>query len=334
MPVEVLELELISTNPLTQGRIEIDTRTIDRYLDALENGEQFPPIRVVWDAILQKYWLADGYHRYHAYRRHLLYHIEADITEGSLTDAIAIACGANGNHGLPRTQCDKLRQATIYFAQSPEWANRSNREIGRILNISHTAIANYRREITNDSASSTKAWTNLALNVIEAAKNNLALAEGQPIAATRGGKELAITRPPVTDPKYLYTGNDRAIEGSVTQVAQSLTRPNEISVKDESGKFHRVDRGDLATLPDTDVRVGDLVRSLEDDRIGRVISMHPEAHDLKAVVDYGDGKTQKESVEFVERSPFSDFLNNLSSPELIYYRDLINRLLNLSPPEV
>lgn len=332
-------INTIYTHPLTQGRIALNRNTLDEYQVVWAEGGSFPPIVVVSDPTLENhYWLADGYHRLVSLKNAIgthkldIQHINAEVKEGNLTDAIFIACGANAHHGLPRTPSDRLRQATIYFAQSSEWAARSNREIGKQLSISHTSIAAYRQSIKEDTIDIIAAYTKLPKDTIEAAKANLIKADGQPIVTTRKGQELKIDRKPSEPPKYAYTGKDKAIDGTVTQVSQSLTKPSEISVKDKDGKFHRVDRKDLANLPDEPIKVGDFVTSVEDGRTGRVLDLKTEAHDLKATVIYdGDDKPQKESVEFLQRPEFIDFLNNRSKEELLYYRELIDRLLSKPP---
>jgi uncharacterized ParB-like nuclease family protein len=53
----------------TQSRVKIDEDTVAEYMHDMEAGDEFPPVIVFRDYRSGKYFLADGFHRYHANER-------------------------------------------------------------------------------------------------------------------------------------------------------------------------------------------------------------------------------------------------------------------------
>jgi hypothetical protein len=48
----------------TQPRQEINYEVVKDYAELMREGVAFPPVTVFFDGV--DYWLADGFHRYHA----------------------------------------------------------------------------------------------------------------------------------------------------------------------------------------------------------------------------------------------------------------------------
>jgi hypothetical protein len=93
-------------------------RDID--IEDMGRGDKFPP-PVVFQDKQRRYWLADGFHRYHAAVGLELKVIECVVHAGELRDAILYSCGANAAHGLRRTNADK-RQAVTKLINDDESA--------------------------------------------------------------------------------------------------------------------------------------------------------------------------------------------------------------------
>ena len=55
--------------------------------------------------------------------------------------------GANGSHGLPRTNADKRRAVEILL-RDPEWSQWSDREIARRACVHHQMVGAMRRELS------------------------------------------------------------------------------------------------------------------------------------------------------------------------------------------
>lgn len=132
-----LKLEQIIIDKGTQTRDEIDQKTVTEYAEALMNKEVFPPVIVFHDGI--NYYLADGFHRYFANKQVKSTHIEADVTNGTLRNALEYALGTNDKHGLKRSIKDK-RKAVLIALDDIEYGSLTNREIAKICRVSHTFV--------------------------------------------------------------------------------------------------------------------------------------------------------------------------------------------------
>jgi len=130
----------------TQAREEIDQPTVNEYADAMEEGAKFPPVVVFHDSRLDVYWLADGFHRYHACIMLDIDEMDAEVHDGTRRDAILYAAGANKSHGLRRSNQDK-RNAVLTLLEDEEWGKWSDNAIARHVSVHHNTVAKYRKEI-------------------------------------------------------------------------------------------------------------------------------------------------------------------------------------------
>jgi uncharacterized ParB-like nuclease family protein len=115
----------------TQTRVETNDDAINSYADEMASGAEFPPITVFYDG--SKYWLADGFHRFLAAQRNELESIAAEVHEGSRTDALRYALGANSTNGIYRSNADKRNAVEIALE---EWPNMSNSVIAELCRVS------------------------------------------------------------------------------------------------------------------------------------------------------------------------------------------------------
>jgi hypothetical protein len=127
----------------TQPRAAIDIAVVEDYAVQMADGKPFPPIIVFHDGA--EWWLADGFHRYHA-RSSVLgeAEIEADVRPGTRRDAVLYSVGANTEHGLRRTNEDK-RRAVLTLLGDEEWGQWSDREIARRCGVSDPFVGNLRQ---------------------------------------------------------------------------------------------------------------------------------------------------------------------------------------------
>jgi ParB-like chromosome segregation protein Spo0J len=121
----------------TQPRKEINYEIVKEYAEHMREGTQFPPVIVFFDGA--EYWLADGFHRYHATKSNSTASIEAEIKEGSLDDAILYALGANAKHGLTMSSEDK-RRAIQTMLNHLKWKEWTNAEIARHIGVSAMTV--------------------------------------------------------------------------------------------------------------------------------------------------------------------------------------------------
>jgi len=144
MRQEKLAIDSVRVDGGTQIRVHIDEDAVADYATAKE----LPPVIVFFDGT--DYWLADGFHRWHAQRRAKHKKIMAEIREGTQRDAVLYAVGANTEHGLRRTNEDK-RKAVQTLLNDAEWSKWSDREIARKCCVSHTLADKVRQEIASAS---------------------------------------------------------------------------------------------------------------------------------------------------------------------------------------
>lgn len=139
-----LDLENIRIDGGTQSRVELNESVVSDYADAIAAGENLPPVVVFFDGA--DHWLADGFHRYFGHKKLGLVEILADIREGTRRDAVLFSVGANGNHGLRRSNADK-RKAVETLLKDADWAKWSDREIARQCGVSHEYVRQTRTAI-------------------------------------------------------------------------------------------------------------------------------------------------------------------------------------------
>lgn len=138
---EEVEIRLIRRDGGTQIRAAINPRKVDEYAEALDRGEQLPPIHLYYDGT--DHWLDDGFHRIAAHEKAGRKTILAFVDPGTRRDAIFAAAGANGKHGLDRTDEDKKR-AVWTLLQDTEWYGMTNRAIAEHVHVSPTFVGNQR----------------------------------------------------------------------------------------------------------------------------------------------------------------------------------------------
>jgi hypothetical protein len=119
-----------------------DLNLAGEYAEAMLLGAAFPPV-VVFGEAAGEYWLADGYHRWHAAEIAGLQTIAADVRPGGRREAILHSVGANAEHGWRRTADDK-RRAVGTLLNDPEWAEWSDREIARRWGVGAPFVAKHR----------------------------------------------------------------------------------------------------------------------------------------------------------------------------------------------
>lgn len=145
MRLLALLLEKIRLDPQMQMRADLDPDTVAEYADAILAGCHFPPLIVFWDSSERVYWLADGWHRWHAYHRAGRKGVECDVRDGTRRDALLFAVGANVTHGRRRTRAD-IRRAVAALLDDAEWSKWSHREIARRCGVTDYLVRTMREE--------------------------------------------------------------------------------------------------------------------------------------------------------------------------------------------
>jgi len=144
-----INLQDIRVDRDTQSRVALNEVTVADYAEAIKSGATLPAVVVFFDKV--DHWLADGFHRFHAYREAGLESIPADIRPGSKRDAVLFSVSANAEHGLRRTNEDK-RRAVQLLLEDAEWSKWSNREIADRCSVSHNFVSEVRRSLESDDS--------------------------------------------------------------------------------------------------------------------------------------------------------------------------------------
>ena len=131
----------------TQMRSELDQGRVKEYADKMREGDVFEPILTVYDGTT--HWLVDGFHRYFAAQECGFKDISVTYKPGSLEDAQDLSLGANGKHGLSRTNADK-RKAVETALSRARHAGKSDREIAKLCEVSVPFVSAIRRPEVKD----------------------------------------------------------------------------------------------------------------------------------------------------------------------------------------
>jgi len=135
-------VEHIEYDSQNQARERLDQETVAEYAQAMEDGADLPPIVCYHDG--STYWLADGFHRYHAARKRGEKLLDAQVIKGSRDDARWHAAGANTAHGLKRNERDKQRAVRLAIELRP---TMSDRAIAEHCGVSHPFVGKVRSGI-------------------------------------------------------------------------------------------------------------------------------------------------------------------------------------------
>ncbi|KAF3999182.1 hypothetical protein [Glaciimonas immobilis] len=131
--IDTILLDTIRIDGGTQSRAALNEATIGEYAEAIRGGVDLPPIITFFDGA--NYWLADGFHRYHAHKAAGAMEIMAEVRNGLCRDAVLYSVGANASHGLRRTNEDKHRAVKTLLGDA-EWAAWSQEKIAKACGVS------------------------------------------------------------------------------------------------------------------------------------------------------------------------------------------------------
>jgi hypothetical protein len=146
--IDNVPLDSVRINGSTQSRVELNQATIAEYAESIRLGVDLPPVVMFFDGV--NFWLADGFHRYHAHCQAGAIEIAADVRTGTQRDAVLFSVGANASHGLRRTNDDK-RKAVETLLRDPEWTSWSNNAIAKACAVNDKTVAGYRAEYLRKS---------------------------------------------------------------------------------------------------------------------------------------------------------------------------------------
>ncbi len=137
----------------TQPRVKIDLDVVRDYAERSKAGDDFPPVDVFHDGA--EYWLAEGFHRYHAQKENGGKTISCRIRKGTVRDAVLFSCGVNSHHGLRRTTADKQKAVRTLLCDA-EWSKNSDRWIADACGVGADMVGTARRQLSESDSSNGK----------------------------------------------------------------------------------------------------------------------------------------------------------------------------------
>jgi hypothetical protein len=146
---KTINIKTVRIDGSTQSRVEINNEIVTEYADAIKAGAEFPAVVVFNDGVDN--WMADGFHRFHAHGQAGKASILADVRTGTARDAVLFSFGANGTHGLNRTNADKRKAVTSMLSDS-EWAKWSDNAIAKACQVTHPFVGSVRKSLVTVSS--------------------------------------------------------------------------------------------------------------------------------------------------------------------------------------
>jgi len=134
-----------------QPRNQLNADAILQYKTDMLAGDVFPPVDLM--KVNGKYYCISGWHRVLAAQRAGLADIDANVTEGSMDDAMWAACASNVEHdktGTRRTNADK-QKAVKMALQLERYQNGgiNYSEIARHVGVDKKTVRNHWEKIHN-----------------------------------------------------------------------------------------------------------------------------------------------------------------------------------------
>lgn len=142
--MKAIKIKDIAIDGGTQQRERINEDIVSEYAEAMRCGAKFPAVTLFFDGV--QYWLADGFHRFHASRAAEMLDILADVREGTKRDAVLFSASANGTHGMRLSNADKRRSVLVLLLDK-EWSAWTNRDIAKHCHVSPAMVDKLRKEL-------------------------------------------------------------------------------------------------------------------------------------------------------------------------------------------
>lgn len=132
-----LALTAILVDLEVQSRVAMDMEHCRFLSGELAISGELKPILVFFDG--ERYWLANGFHRYHVYVKAGRKQIRAIVKPGGRTEAIIESARVNDNASKGKTPEDKKRSLRMLL-EFPEWRNKPAKELCDYVGLSRLTV--------------------------------------------------------------------------------------------------------------------------------------------------------------------------------------------------
>ena len=150
--MKTMNLAFLRIDGGTQARVNLNQDVVAEYSEHMKDGVQFPALIAYHDG--SDYWLADGFHRYFAYKASEIKEADVDVRSGTLEDAQLFAYSANGKRGLSMSAEDN-RNVVSLMLKHPKWSLWSYGEIAKHVGLSKMQVSRIARSLGVDPDAST-----------------------------------------------------------------------------------------------------------------------------------------------------------------------------------
>jgi len=142
----MLALYKIRIDGNTQARIKLNQDVVNEYAEHLKDGDKFPPMVVYHDGA--DHWLADGFHRYFAYKLNKETMAEVEVIAGTIEDAQEYSFSANqgSKRGLSNSAEDN-RNIITRMLQSLRWSTWSDVAIAKHVGVSRITVGRVKQSL-------------------------------------------------------------------------------------------------------------------------------------------------------------------------------------------
>lgn len=236
-----LNIKAIRIDGGTQSRVEINGEAVSEYAEALSAGASFPPVVTFFDGV--DHWLADGFHRFHAFNKLGIVSIDADVRTGTQRDAVLYSWGANDKHGLPRSNADKRHIVTVILKdeQGRQW---SDNKIAKDFGFSHPFVGNVRRSLETVSSEKSAERTYTTKHGTTAVMNTASIGKAQLPKLTPEQIERSAVR--------IETEMNREKRAQIAELQSELTDAPDAAEMASLAMAEQADREAIEKLLDSD----------------------------------------------------------------------------------
>lgn len=128
-----------------QVRESMSDDAVQAYAELARTGTPLPPLRIV--RISGVLYLAEGFHRYLAYKQIGATAARCLVVDGTEADALAVAIDGNSVHGVRMTRSDKRRACLMYLsACEREGREVSQHELAKMLGVGQSTVSRWQAD--------------------------------------------------------------------------------------------------------------------------------------------------------------------------------------------
>lgn len=151
---QTVERKELSVDPDMQMRMQIEQATVDEYADNIEAILEEKPIDVVEveGNIETRWFIVDGFHRYHAAGQANLDAVRVRLMRGTYEDAVQYAMSANWENGLRPKAADAQRSISILLDTAPDFGfdSKAVNKWVTSFGIPASTARNYTKKLVED----------------------------------------------------------------------------------------------------------------------------------------------------------------------------------------